>query len=84
MQRVDESSTVAEGVLCWSRREFDYGPKSLKKGELVTLAGAKNDEQLIRLRYLIPVGPGDKPVKGKDRRQYISETFRRLAEGGDA
>jgi len=36
----------------WAKRPFDYNGQSLDRGQVFTLAGARNDEKLLRLGYV--------------------------------
>jgi len=35
----------------WAKRSFEYNGKELDRGQITELAGAKNDEKLVRLGY---------------------------------
>ena len=36
----------------WAKRPFDYAGKTLDRGQVFELVGARNDEKLIRLGYV--------------------------------
>ena len=42
-----------------ARRPFGYGGQDLEEGQLFDLAGLRNDEKLIRLRFCEKVGRKD-------------------------
>ncbi len=46
----------------WARRPIGYAGQELDRGQVIQLAGAPNDERLIRLGYLQQVEPNDEPV----------------------
>lgn len=35
----------------WAKRPFEYAGKELDRGQITKLAGARNDEKLVRLGY---------------------------------
>ena len=55
--RAAKKLPVAENPqLYWVRRPFQYGPKQLDRGLVIRLVGMTNDEKLIRLGFLNPLG----------------------------
>jgi len=36
----------------WARRPLEYNSAQLSRGQVLTLAGARNDEKLVRLGYV--------------------------------
>jgi hypothetical protein len=54
------------GAQVWAKRPFDYAAQSLDRGQVIELAGARNDEKLVRLGYL-------EPWKGSKRELHICD-----------
>lgn len=46
-------------LLYWARRPFDYAGVSLDRGQLLGLAGARNDQKLDRLGYIVALRKSD-------------------------
>ena len=62
--------------LYMARRSFGYGDRKLDRGEVLQLAGAKNDEKLIRLGY-VQAWKGKKAVEcGLCQRRFTDEATR--------
>lgn len=59
-----EQGTVKDDqgrILYWARRPFGYDGQDLDRGQIVGLRGARNDEKLIRLGYVLALIPENKP-----------------------
>lgn len=64
------------GERVYARRPFDYGTKSLARGEVFELQGARNDEVLLRLRYVERVEKGARLHQhGASGRKFIEAGF---------
>jgi hypothetical protein len=46
-------------LLFWARRAFDYNDATLDRGQIVALAGARNDRKLDRLGYIVALRKTD-------------------------
>jgi hypothetical protein len=56
-----------------ARRPFDYAGKALDRGQVFELAGSRNDEKLLRLRYV-------EEWKGKDKDLHECAACRRAID----
>lgn len=69
-ERTREAGSVTNGevrddsgrILCWARRPFQYNGTSLDRGQVFGMIGARLDEKLIRLGYVLTLLPGDRPL----------------------
>lgn len=76
---VDDGGTVKRGevhdetgrLLYWARRPFGYGGEDLDRGQIVGFQNLVNDEQLIRLGYVLSLLPKDVPLACR----YCAATF---------
>lgn len=58
-----EQGTVKDDAgrtLYWARRPFGYDGEDLDRGQIAGFTGARNDEKLIRLGYVLAVIPSNK------------------------
>lgn len=46
-------------LLFWARRAFDYSDATLDRGQIIALAGARNDRKLDRLGYIVALRKTD-------------------------
>lgn len=61
----------------YARRPFSYGTHHLARGEVFALQGARNDEVLLRLRYVDRVEKGARLYEhGPTGRTFIEAGFR--------
>lgn len=63
--RALEQGTVKDDAgrtLYWARRPFGYDGDDLDRGQVVGFTGARNDEKLIRLGYVLALVPENKPL----------------------
>lgn len=55
----------------WS---YGDGP-AVDQGEVVKLTHARNDQQLIARRYIVPLAPDAKPVTCKCGRRFLADSL---------
>lgn len=64
---VDDGGSVKKGevkddhgrIVYWARRPFGYLNQDLDRGQVVAFTGARNEEKLIRLGYVLSLLPKD-------------------------
>lgn len=77
LMRTHAAAVKATEARYYARRPFLYNGMELERGQVFNLAGAANDEKLIRLNYVTELADGNQTYEcGECKRVFVQMGFR--------